>query len=104
MAKFDVFTPLFHLALPSVFMLTCFLRVKLCYGSNWAILVLCLSPTWFLHVSDDPVESHLRAHVACVIDRLPAGLQREAHLSQLHCCCLVYFWSWEHNKAKSLTK
>lgn len=54
--------------------------------------------TRLLHVSDDPVEGHFRAHVACVVDRLPAGLQWKAHLCQLHYCRLIYFWSWEWDK------
>lgn len=49
-------------------------------------------------MSYDPVESHFRAHVACVVDRLPAGLQWKTHLCQLHYCRLVYFWSWERHK------
>lgn len=52
--------------------------------------------TRLLHVSYDPVEGHLWAHVSCVVDRLPAGLQGEPHLRQLHHGHLVYFWSWGH--------
>lgn len=48
--------------------------------------------TRLLHVCYDPVEGHLGAHVPSVVDGLPAGLQREAHLRQLHCGRLVYFW------------
>lgn len=54
--------------------------------------------TRLLHVSDDPVEGHFRAHVACVVDRLPAGFQWKAHLCQLHYCRLIYFWSWKWDK------
>lgn len=54
--------------------------------------------TRLLHVSYDPVEGHFRPHVACVVDRLPAGLQWKAHLCQLHYCRLIYFWSCEWDK------
>lgn len=55
-------------------------------------------PTRLLHVSYDPVKGHFRPHVACVVDRLPAGLQWKAHFCQLHYCRLVYFWSCERDK------
>lgn len=68
----------------------------------------CIVPwcwlTWLFHMGYDPVEGHLRAHVPRVVHRLPAGLQRKAHLRQLHYCSLVYFWSWGHNKSASITK
>lgn len=54
--------------------------------------------TGLLHVSYDPVKGHFRPHVACVVDRLPAGLQWKAHFCQLHYCRLVYFWSCEGDK------
>lgn len=54
--------------------------------------------TRLLHVSYDPVKGHFRPHVACVVDRLPAGLQWKAHFCQLHYCRLVYFWSCEWDK------
>lgn len=40
-------------------------------------------PTWVFHVAHDPVHGSVDADVARVVDRLPAGLQREAHLTQL---------------------
>lgn len=59
--------------------------------------------TRLLHVGYNPVEGHLWAHVSCVVDRLPTGLQWKAHFCQLHYCRLVYFWSWGPDKPTSIT-
>lgn len=40
-------------------------------------------PTWVFHVAHDPVHGSVDAGVAGVVDGLPAGLQGEAHLTQL---------------------
>lgn len=73
--------------------------------SMWYNLSVCddlLALTRLLHVGYDPVEGHFRAHVPCVVNGLPTGLQREAHLRQLHCRRLVYIWGWGQAKSQSL--
>lgn len=69
--------------------------------SMWYNLSVCddlLALTRLLHVGYDPVEGHFRAHVPCVVNGLPTGLQREAHLRQLHCRRLVYSCGWGQAK------
>lgn len=51
-----------------------------------------LSPTRLLHVHDNPVEGHLSSSVPGEVHSLPAGFQREAHLSQLHHRRLINVW------------
>lgn len=60
--------------------------------------------TRLFHVCYDPVKSHFRSHVSCVVHRLPAGLQWKAHLRQLHHRRLIYLWSWGRDKATSTAK
>lgn len=78
-----------------------FVSISSCLRCVW--MQWC-SLTGLLHVGNDPVEGHLRAHVAGVIDGLPAGLQWKAHLCQLHYCRLVYFWSCGHDGPTSMTE